>query len=607
MVSGDVPNAPPISTVISSRHQNAAASYNYWNDIWGNIGNFALNYDLAQARLAGSDWMDLGLNGSTVIGVAGTSVNGNHYLDVAAWNDYTHTLYFFVWSKNPGQAPSAVTMSWVDEYGAAQTITSESTFYNTNSPNQGPTGGERYSVFIFDFVKHGFSTGLPSVVSLEGNVFSQGNNLAYKDMSFIRLFLKNVNEVYDGNPHGYFIPRAGNETHEDHTVTVEWSSDGTNWFPMSDFWKNPTYTDIVDSSTTLLHVRGSKPDFSYAYGAISITIFPREIWVKPVDETKPYDTLPLTPKTFELASESPYGLLTNHGHDLDDSGVAYTGSQTSVGSSPSHVTGLKISGLDISKQDNYNIIYKPGTLTVTPSFKITFKIEHGLWADGSNNDIIYYVANDGTTLMTQIPTGMTAEPGFNPDSGKWDHNPSDTTYVLEDLVFTYTFDDVFEVRYEYTGTVPDGAPSAPIEALYKSGTPVTVAATPTMAHYTFNGWSIQSPTTVDISSGIFPMPADNVVIIGSWSAIDYTVVYDPGDHGTWTATEETYVGCHYGDILDDCAQFVHSVDDCDKGWEFIGWSVGGGQVSKILPYTVSGDVIYVAQWTRLSYSVSFVY
>lgn len=63
----------------------------------------------------------------------------------------------------------------------------------------------------------------------------------------------------------------------------------------------------------------------------------------------------------------------------------------------------------------------------------------------------------------------------------------------------------YNVSYEYTNDPAiTGAPSLPATAEYKYGAEVTVAGAPTLAGYTFGGWSTSDAT---VSAGKFTMPA----------------------------------------------------------------------------------------------------
>ena len=89
-----------------------------------------------------------------------------------------------------------------------------------------------------------------------------------------------------------------------------------------------------------------------------------------------------------------------------------------------------------------------------------------------------------------------------------------------DTVYTYTYETApepeptkYNVTYRYTGSVPAGAPAVPVAKQYAEGDSVTVASAPTLAGYTFSGWS---------RNGSFTMPGEDVVITGSWTPIEPT-------------------------------------------------------------------------------------
>lgn len=77
----------------------------------------------------------------------------------------------------------------------------------------------------------------------------------------------------------------------------------------------------------------------------------------------------------------------------------------------------------------------------------------------------------------------------------------------------------YKVTYQYTGTVtPEDATKLPDEATYKYGAEVIVAAAATSADYDFSGWS---------RTGTFYMPAEDVIITGSWTQATYDVNLSP--------------------------------------------------------------------------------
>lgn len=91
----------------------------------------------------------------------------------------------------------------------------------------------------------------------------------------------------------------------------------------------------------------------------------------------------------------------------------------------------------------------------------------------------------------------------------------------------------YKVTYEYTGTVPTGAPALPGEVSYKAGDTVKVADAPTLAGYEFSGWTTSD---ANITTGSFTMPSNKVTLTGSWalrSDLSYTV------HYYWNGTNES--------------------------------------------------------------------
>ena len=84
-------------------------------------------------------------------------------------------------------------------------------------------------------------------------------------------------------------------------------------------------------------------------------------------------------------------------------------------------------------------------------------------------------------------------------------------YTRNKRNITYTYTD--------TSTVPEDAPDLPAaEANVPFGAPKNVAAVPTLAGYTFTGWTLKSPTSLTIAdNGTFTMPDSDVVFEGSWT------------------------------------------------------------------------------------------
>lgn len=87
---------------------------------------------------------------------------------------------------------------------------------------------------------------------------------------------------------------------------------------------------------------------------------------------------------------------------------------------------------------------------------------------------------------------------------------------LEATVVPPTPATKYTVTYEYIGTVPEGAPSAPTAFEEKAKETVTIAQKPEFEGYTFEGWNTND---VIISDGKFEMPEKNVKLTGEWKKI----------------------------------------------------------------------------------------
>lgn len=107
----------------------------------------------------------------------------------------------------------------------------------------------------------------------------------------------------------------------------------------------------------------------------------------------------------------------------------------------------------------------------------------------------------------------------------------------------------YKVTYEYTGTVPTGAPELPKEASYKAGVPVTVADAPTLAGYEFSGWTTSD---ANITNGSFTMPSNKVTLTGSWtlrSDLSYTVHYYWNGTNDKVAEDKTVEGKTFNETV----------------------------------------------------------
>ncbi|MBQ6344342.1 MAG: Cna B-type domain-containing protein, partial [Anaerolineaceae bacterium] len=150
----------------------------------------------------------------------------------------------------------------------------------------------------------------------------------------------------------------------------------------------------------------------------------------------------------------------------------------------------------------------------------------------------------------------------------------------------YYIRNSYPVSYVYDNHAPDETP-LPATVSYKYGETVTVADAAEATGYTFSGWD---------RKGTFEMPAEPVVIHGSWSANNYNLTY-----------------IYTGDVIPPEAPAVPA-----GGTYTYGETVKKAAVPAVIGYTFSGwngepttmpahDVVVPGSWTLNKYTVTYVY
>lgn len=137
----------------------------------------------------------------------------------------------------------------------------------------------------------------------------------------------------------------------------------------------------------------------------------------------------------------------------------------------------------------------------------------------------------------------------------------------------------YHVTYAYTGKVPVKAPAVPVDTnVYTLGDTVRVMASPTLKGYAFSGWGES-----------FSMPAENVTLTGSWSAVTYQITYvlDGGTASEKNPTSYT--------VESPSLTFAPATK---TGCTFEGWFADSGFTTPVaaLPAGSTGDITLYAKW-----------
>lgn len=146
----------------------------------------------------------------------------------------------------------------------------------------------------------------------------------------------------------------------------------------------------------------------------------------------------------------------------------------------------------------------------------------------------------------------------------------------------------YEVSYAYAGAVPVGAPAVPQTTSVAYGATVEPAAVPTMTGYTFSGWS------KDVA---FEMPAEKVVITGSWAAnadVRYTVHYFLDGTDTKLADDKLVGERTFGQTYEEAAL------------DIAGYTVKDSKVQQVTldAYDKEATFFYTADEARIAFEAN---
>ena len=197
---------------------------------------------------------------------------------------------------------------------------------------------------------------------------------------------------------------------------------------------------------------------------------------------------------------------------------------------------------------------------------------------------------NSTVSVAPIPTieGYTFS-GWNSEEVSIDNG----TFTMPDkevvLKGSWTINS-HNVRYEYSGNIPTGAPSVPSGQGYDYNSIVSLADIPTMEGYTFSGWSSEE---VIIDNGTFTMPDKEVVLKGSWTINFHNVRYEySGDIPSGVPVVPSGQSYDYNSIV--------SLADIPtmEGYTFSGWSSEEVVIDNGTFTMPDKEVILVGNWIK---------
>ncbi len=174
------------------------------------------------------------------------------------------------------------------------------------------------------------------------------------------------------------------------------------------------------------------------------------------------------------------------------------------------------------------------------------------------------------------------------------------------LVLKLYYDRIlYNVTYEYDGTVPADATALPGTSTAYYLNTVTVAPDATATGYTFSGWSIKSPAGItlhtDGMSEYFTMPASDVVLVGTFvlDPMYYVEYYLEQPDGSYKKDEEAS-HTHTAPIGTNVSAHTRT---------YIGYTENTAHPERKISGTVSADETLTLKlyYDLIEYTVTYVY
>ena len=266
------------------------------------------------------------------------------------------------------------------------------------------------------------------------------------------------------------------------------------------------------------------------------------------------------------------------GYEFD--GWYYNNTKYSAGETTSMVEGgIEFTGKWVEViPETYTVTYEyTGTV---PEGAPALPVDANAYKEGDNVTVAVVPALDGYTFSGWYYNSVITT--------SFEMPANDVTITGEWIEVT---PDSYAITYTYTGTVPADAPTLPAASSAEVGAEVTVASAPSMDGYTFDGWYYDGVKYDGETNTKFTMPAENVTLTGSWTAIEYDLIIDANGGQFADGTQQ------YTDSLPAGADLNAPADPTKTGFDLIGWTDNNGNSYEMLPEKMpAGDTTFTAVW-----------
>ena len=237
---------------------------------------------------------------------------------------------------------------------------------------------------------------------------------------------------------------------------------------------------------------------------------------------------------------------------------------------------------------------------ITYSISVAENIAHGsVTADKSS------AAEGETVTLTATPANGYQFSAWNVTAGENETvTVTSGTFSMpaHDVTVSATFTELPPATYSITVTGGTAWANGTSVTSATAGTIITLTASSPQTGYQFSAWNVTAggSENITVANGTFTMPAQNVTVSATFTAIDYYVSIPATSNGTVTSNKQT---AHIGDTV--TLTIVPST-----GYQLGSVTVNGGSVSangtgNTRTFTMpASDVTVNATFTAIDYSVS---